>query len=111
MVALDDGRNLIIVVSLPERVARCSGHHVFPIPLVVTVVYPNEHILGIRPSMKHVEVVIEGQVVDSSPRGSAFDQPMEAQVVLCASNLVQADGNGTDFLSAARAPFWSALEE
>ena len=101
MVALDDGRNFIIVVSLPERVARCSGDHVMPIPLIVAVIYPNEDILGIRPSMKHVEVVIEGQVIDSSPRRSALDQPMAVQVVLCASNLVQADRNGTDSLSAA----------
>ncbi len=101
MIALDDGRHFIIVVSLPERVARCSGHYVMPIPLIVAVVYPDEDILGIRPSMKHVEVVIEGQVVDGSPRGSSLDQPMAVQVVLCASNLVQADDYGTDSLSAA----------
>lgn len=94
MVALDDGCNFIIIVSLPERVTRRSGHHVMPIPLIIAVVYPDQDILGIRPSMKHVEVVIEGQVVHSSPRRSTLDQSMAMQVVLCRSNLIEADGNG-----------------
>ncbi len=101
MVALDDGCNHIIVISLPEWIPGCGGHHILPISLVVAVVDPDEHILSICPSMKHVEVVIECQVVDSSPRGSALDQLMAVQVVLCASNLLETDSHGTNPLSAA----------
>ncbi len=107
MIALDDSRNFLVIVSLPEGITGGSNHYVLPISLIVAVIDPDENILGTRPSMKHVEVVIERQVVDSSRRGRPFYQPMKVQVVSCGPNLLKSDRDGTEGLSAARTPWWT----